>query len=450
MAREDRQMKRAKRKKAIVIWSVVFLVLILMIGGIYAETIFGDGKVRDFVMEVVPVESEASAGTVAENTITIGENTSSQIIPFGEKFLLTTKDGVKYYNSIGDQKWSDTFTMENPQTIYEGDYVAIGDMNGRSIRVYNQVGLVYTLQLDGSPIQFELNANGYLSVIYKTQDEYYVRVYNGSGTLLKGRVEAAAGTYPLFSDVADDNKTFCVTYLNTSDMKMVSKVLFFYINPGDSEAYTDSMFAGVEMEDEVITKVKYMNDDTVVAISEQKLYAFTTAGVESWNMVFENRIKMCDFSNKGYGVLVLGEVLPNAEGEEVGTILMMSNKGKETGRYQMDDVSYLRASDTGVVVGDGKTFAGLSYKGKEEWLHQVSGSTKDVLTMNSLNRVMFVGTLEAGIYTLRGSSVEEEVGFWVEDDLTEEITVETVVLEDVSTEEIPEDVTSETEDALVE
>ncbi len=438
MSQEDRKRKRAKKKNTVTVWSIVFLVVILLMGGIYAETIYGDGKIRDFVMEVVPVESSTSSNVVAENSITIGENTASQIIPFGEKFLLTTKDGVKYYNSIGDQKWSDTFTMENPKTIYEGDYVAIGDMNGRNLRVYNQVGLAYSLQLDGSPIQFELNANGYLSVIFKSQDEYYVRVYNNSGTLLKGRVEAEAGTYPFFCDVADDNKTFCVTYLNTSDMKMVSKVLFFYINPGDSEAYTDSMFAGIEMEDEVVSKVKYMEDNTVMAISDEKLYAFTSTGVESWSMEFENRIKMCDFSNKGYGVLVMGEILPNAEGEEVGTVLCMDTDGKEVGRYQMDDIGYLRASDSGVVLGDGKTFVGLTYKGKEEWVHQPGGSIKDMLTLNGLNRVMVVSTFEGAIYTLRGSMVESEtVEFWMEDDgnaIGTDSSVEDIKIEEVTSE----------------
>ncbi|WP_317854781.1 DUF5711 family protein [Chakrabartyella piscis] len=445
MARKKDKEKRTKKKPNVQFWGIICLSALFAMAGVYLETMYGEGVVRDFVMDVVPVESESSTGVVAENTITIGENTSTQIIPFGESFLLSTKDGVKYYDSIGDQKWSDTFNMENPKTIYEGEYVAVADMNGRGIRVYNQVGLQYTLQLDGAPIQFELNTNGYLSVIFKSQDEYYVRVYNQNGVLLKGRVEAADGTYPMFSDVSDDNKTFCVTYLDTNDIKMKSKVLFFYLNPGDSEAYTDSMFAGIEMEDEVVSKVKYMDNNTLFAISDQQLLCITTAGVESWNMEFSNWVELCDFSNKSYAVLVLGAVLPNAEGVETGTILSMDTKGKEVGTYQMDGVEYLRASDKGIVVGDGKTYVGLTYKGSEEWQHQVTGGIKDVLTMSSLNRVLMVGALQAELFTLRGTVTQTNTLIELEETEPEVVKMEEVESEPEETELELEEVAKEVE-----
>ena len=92
--------------------------------------------------------------------------------------------------------------MTSPTLVQEGDFVAVGDMGGKTVRVYNKEGMVYDLQAEGSPVQFALNETGYLSLITKNDSSYRICVYNRKGKLLKERVEESKGIYPLSSDVS--------------------------------------------------------------------------------------------------------------------------------------------------------------------------------------------------------------------------------------------------------
>ncbi len=59
-------------------------------------------------------------------------------------------------------------------------------------------------------------------------------------------MEESKGIYPLSPDVSDDSRVFAISYLDTTDISPMGRVLLFYINAEDGENFTDSMFAAVE------------------------------------------------------------------------------------------------------------------------------------------------------------------------------------------------------------
>ncbi len=190
----------------------VLALVCLLAGGVYVDTFHGKGMLKEMFSKdtsATPSEAESNA-TVESMAVDISSKATAAV--FGNEFLLCTKDGVKYFASMGDAKWSDTFNMTSPVMTQEGDYVAVGDMGGKTIRVYDRNGMLYDLQAEGSPVQFGLNESGYLSLITRNEKTYRIRVYNTKGTLLKERVEESNGVYPLCSDVSDDSKVFAVSY----------------------------------------------------------------------------------------------------------------------------------------------------------------------------------------------------------------------------------------------
>jgi hypothetical protein len=291
-------------------------------------------------------------------------------------------------------------------------------MSGKTIRVYGENGMLYSVQTEGELMQFALNSNGYLSVISKGDSAYSIQVYNAEGTLLKGRVEESDGVFPLSSDVSDDNKVFVVSYLDTSDVEPVGRVLFFYINPDDSENYTDSMFAAVEKNGEIIPVVGYMEDGVVAAVSDSFVYGISSAGQESWKYPLENRVLQASLSDKNYVVLALGDAMANKEGREKGSICWINSSGKEIASYQGGgDVDYLQVSEQGVVIGVDKVYSGLRHNGKLDWSYRATSVVRDILPMERLEQVMLVTKNEAMITEIKG-----------------DLTARTVVSEEVETE----------------
>ena len=391
--RKPRQkMKIRISNKSLTVLICVLAVVCLVAGGIYIDTFYGKGMFQSFMNQMSQKETAQNKEEAPAESMAVDISSKATMAVFGKEFLLCTKDGVKYFTSMGDQKWSDTFNMTSPTLIQEGDYVAVGDMGGKTVRVYNRDGMLYDLQAEGSPVQFALNENGFLSLITKNDKTYRVRIYNTKGKLLKERVEESSGIYPLSSDVSDDSRVFAVSYLDTTDISPVGRVLLFYINAEDSENFTDSMFAAVEKTDEIIPVVSYRKNGALAVISDQAIYGIGSDGGELWSYPLENTIDQAALGNKEYIVLALGDSVADKDGREKGTVCWLDGSGKEKASFETgESVTYLLSAEKGVVVGNDRSYTGVTHSGNESWNYTATADMSDLIPMEKLNRVMTVG-----------------------------------------------------------
>lgn len=389
---EEQTPKKFHFTKQMKIGLAVALVLCIGCGLVYLDTAYGSGRIRSLFVKssVTPNRGNAAAGILAELPLDAGGSGSFAVN--GQAFLLCTKDGAKYYNSVGDQKWNDTFTMSTPTVIQEGPFMAVGDLGGKNVRVYDESGLKYNVQLEGNLSQFALNENGYLSLLEQKNTGYEVKIYNSKGTLLKGRVEETAGVYPISTDVSDDNKSFAVSYVDTTDVYPIGRVLFFYVNPQDSENYTDSLYASAaDKADEIIGAISYRSNGVLAAVSDKGVYGFRDSE-EVWHYPLTNVVDYISFQQKDRVVLTMGDALPGEEGKEEGTVCWLSSNGLEEASYVSGkDITYLSVWKDGIVLGTDHTYTGIRHTGREAWVYQATQDVTDVIPMESFSRVLVVG-----------------------------------------------------------
>ena len=383
----------------------ILALVCLVAGGIYIDTFHGQGRFLALIGKTNRTQAQEEDTAVQEDTpkesVAVDAGSKAAVAAFGKEFLLCTKDGVKYYTAVGAQKWSDTFSMTSPTLVQEGDFVAVGDMGGKTVRVYNKEGMVYDLQAEGSPVQFALNETGYLSLITKNDSSYRICVYNRKGKLLKERVEESKGIYPLSSDVSDDSRVFAISYLDTTDISPMGRVLLFYINAEDGENFTDSMFAAVEKTDEIIPVISYRKNGALAVISDQAVYGVGSDGGELWNYPLENTVDQAALGNKEYIVLALEDGVANKDGREKGTVCWLDGSGNEKGSFASgESVTYLHAAEKGIVVGNDRDYTGVTYSGNESWNYTAITDLNDLIPMEKLNRVMAVGKNEISVYAM--------------------------------------------------
>lgn len=411
MGRKKPRMKLNISNKSLTVLVCILAVVCLVAGGIYIDTFYGKGMFRSFMSQMgqkETVQLDQSEETTPTESMAVDISSKATMAVFGKEFLLCTKDGVKYYTSMGDQKWSDTFNMSSPALVQEGEYIAVGDMSGKVVRVYNRNGMLYDLQAEGSPVQFALNERGYLSLITKSGNAYRIRIYNEKGTLLKERVEESSGIYPLSSDISDDSRVFAVSYLDTTDISPVGRVLLFYIKAEDSEEFTDSMFAAVEKPDEIIPVVSYRKNGALAAISDKAVYGIGSDGSELWSYPLENTIDQAALGNKEYIVLALGDSVADKDGRAKGTVCWLDGGGKEKASFEMgESVTYLLSSEKGVVMGNERNYTGVTHSGNESWNYTATADMSDLIPMEKLNRVMVVGKEQVAICDMTKAQNEE-------------------------------------------
>ena len=65
---------------------------------------------------------------------------SSGYIAYGDGYIRYSNDGAAYYTAKGKALWNQTYSMQKPQVKICEDCVAIGDINGNTIYIFNKNG----------------------------------------------------------------------------------------------------------------------------------------------------------------------------------------------------------------------------------------------------------------------------------------------------------------------
>lgn len=416
---EEKKIVKKKKNKYIII---VFL-LALIIGGscglYYVDTFYGEGKINTIISSLqektqknTDTAENPTEQATEKNSVTLSAG-GTLFATKGKRFLMCTKDGVKYMNGMGDQKWNDTFTMAAPELIEEGGYYAVGDLAGKTAKVYNESGPVYTVQVTGNILYFALNRNGYLGIITKDKEVYSIMVYNNTGTQLIVRQEGETGVYPFSMDISDDNRIFAISYLDTTDVEPVGSINFFYVNESEGRNFSESMFASVIKTNELIPKIFYLDNGNLIVTSDKGLYGIGSDGKEKWNIELTNHISYIGVEKKKYVVVAYGSAISGKNSRKVGNVSWINGDGKEIADFQAKDgVTYLNCNQTGTIIGCSKTYYGLKIGGRAFWEYTATRDMTDVLLMENVNNVLFVSNDTAVILNMdrvsQDTAVKEE------------------------------------------
>ncbi len=385
---DKKALKRKKRKKNLIFTAVVFLLLCGVLYFFYGE------HVKKFVSEISFFSDAASDETSEKVTeISIEGGGKATFIGYGKEYLYVTKDGVKYFDSSKNQKWNYTYTMISPVTVNNGNYTAVAEAQGRTIKMYNQTGEVYSVETDGDIFRLSVSQTGGAAAIVKDSSGYRILVYNELGRLVMERFEQDEGLYPIAAGLSSDNRILAVSYLDTTGIEMVSKFLLFYTSREDSiNTESGEFFASFEKEDCVLPTISYMSGGSFTVIGDNIVFSVSDSGKEMWSKQILNEIDETSFGGGKYTVLALGKEFAGESSENSNVVEIINSSGRIVGKYEMEvPITYLKAYTSGIVAGGNRKFVCLDYYGRKKWEYTATFDVKDVILMENANNIILVG-----------------------------------------------------------
>ncbi len=331
---------------------------------------------------VLNISSGSSAMMRVENDATTGYKN------FDGGILQYTKERAVFYDKSWKQAWSDSYAMSAPTAVERGSYAALFETGGRNIRVYNKDGLLYNVQTSDIISRVSLAENGYIGVI-SGGDANVISVYSTSGNILFQRIEADSGVYPLSCDISSDGEIIAIGYIDTSGIKIKSKIGFFYVKSEKDNDYVDSMYAAVEKDNEIVFDMYFMSGNDLIAIGDRHITNISASGTEQGSSEVTNEIAGVGLCGSRL-VIVYGEELPNMEGLPEGTVITVSSGGKVSEGCSVEAApDYFAASDGGVVLGVGSDYYGVSRNGDLKWTYTSNGNTVGIYPTDNISRCIY-------------------------------------------------------------
>lgn len=290
------------------------------------------------------------------------DSESTKYVSYLNGYIKYSNDGVSYYNEKGNAVWNQTVSMNNPQIKVCGDAVAVGDINGSVIYIFNKEGKLGSVDTSLSISQIEVAKQGVVAAVLEDNEANYINLYNTDGSRIYSVKTSLSGDgYPLDISVSEDATKLVASYVHVSGESVKTNVVFYnFSDVGQNE--TERVVGGFEYDGILVGDVAFVNNTTAVAIGENVLsiYSIKEYPKEQKRIAIDNEIDRVLFSDKYVGL-----VLNNSDSGDSYKLEIYdtagSRKGEATYNMQYESV---RFDGKSVVMFNSSGFVVMNLKGK--------------------------------------------------------------------------------------
>lgn len=367
----ERQLKRHKRAKVTRVIAVIAVMAAIALGYyIYLQN-------RTFT-DIDVIE-----------TVEIDDSYNCKYFEFGDYMLRYSEDGLAYLD--GDKThWNQAFEMQEPVIDICGDYVAIAEQRHNIVYIGNTKAQQGKIETEYPIMDIDVAGNGVVAVISGDKSEVsHIEVIAKDGTKIAiGQTVLSGQGCPVDLSISHDGTKLAVSYLYVGSGVIQSKVVFYnYSEVGKNEV--DRFVGGFDYDKTVITKVEFLDNNTVAAFGDDTVALYSMKQKPSLiaEIDIEDEIQSIFYNNK-----YIGLILEN-NSENPYRMAIYDVKGNKVSETELN-FSYtgLKISDKSVVIYNDTMMRVYNINGKLRFEGTIEGGITTVITKDNDYTYYIVGT----------------------------------------------------------
>lgn len=310
------------------------------------------------------IDAISYTGYSVSNVVSRDDSETTKYLEYRDGYLRYSNDGIAYHNSKGNSVWDKTFSMQKPQVKICNETVAVGDINGSSIYVFNASGMMGSIDTSLNITQIEVTKQGLVAAVLEDNEANYINLYDSQGQKIYSVKTSLAGDgYPLDISVSEDGTKLIASYLYVSGESMKTNVVFYnFSEVGQNE--TERIVGGFNhYGDTIVGDVFFMDDKTAVAVGENviSIYKIKEYPKLYKEITVDNEIERVVFSNEYIGVVQKNE----DSGDVYKMVVYNSTGGKECQVSFSTQCDRIRIDGRTIVMNNESVFILMNFKGKE-------------------------------------------------------------------------------------
>lgn len=336
----------------------------------------------------------------------------TDIYSYGSRgFFLTTKDGMNYYTSDKQVKWTEIYpvSIKEPLMSGKGQYVGICDANGTAFYMFSGEGLLYSKNYENKILSFSVSAGGYASVIAKSGDEYVIQAISPKGEVINSYYCRNENVFPVASCISGDGRMLAISVVDINSTIIASKLMLLYNNADEKQSWMNGIFyQDSSRENELIGRLEFLDSNELLFLSDASLTCLTTefgtggSPKVKWIIPFSNEIDAMAVSSGKVIAIAYGKPVPGEDSKPSGTVSIYNLESHMIGEYEFSGrVAYLTASGDYISAGSGKKHAAFNSKGKCVWEYNAPSDVKKVSMLENQNTFLVLDNLRAQVIKKR-------------------------------------------------
>lgn len=227
-----------------------------------------------FVVCFVRVRSTYGSYSV-KNSVIRKDNGFANFVALEDGYIKFGHDGAVKYNFKGTKQWEKTYEINNPVLDKCGNYIAVADIGGTAVYLFDKSGFVSSINTALPIIQMDVSGNGLVVTSLEDTKATYINMYNKDNEKIYSIKSVIEGDgFPVSFSVSDSGNMLMVSYAAINKKEFKNSVVFYNFGEvGHNEV--ERVVAGFDgYKDKVVSKVEFISQTRAVAYGENVISIF--------------------------------------------------------------------------------------------------------------------------------------------------------------------------------
>ncbi|MDY5576639.1 MAG: DUF5711 family protein [Lachnospiraceae bacterium] len=209
------------------------------------------------------------------DTTDMGDVSKCEFYRYCDGILRYSNDGISYM--VGDDTiWNQAFEMKDPVIDICEKYMAIADLHGSKIYIYNNSGQQGEIETTAPILSLEVASQGVVAAITKNDTANLIEVYDKEGTnIAVGQTVLSGDGSPLSISISNDGTKLAVSYVYLESSVAKTKVVFYNYSEVGKNEVGRIVGAFEHYDTSIISKVEFVTNDVVAAFGDDILTIYS-------------------------------------------------------------------------------------------------------------------------------------------------------------------------------
>lgn len=302
-------------------------------------------------------------------------------IPYQKSLLKYSKDGATYVDEKDRAVWNETYVMKMPVADVSGEYIAIADLNGNDVYVFNKEGKVSSTTMPYKICDIAVASQGEFAVVLESEKENYINIYDKNGDPISEiQTTLDKSGYPMDVDLSENGEKLFSTYLYLDGAQIKNGLAAYNFGPVGQNENADRLVGGYQLENTIVPKVEFLDNNTVCAFGDNQfiIYTMREKSSKKAEISFENEVRSVVY-NKEY----IGVVVPNEKKDNNGNpyvFELYSTSGKKVMSKPLDfDYDRIKMIGNEIVFTGGNQCRIYTVDGKMKFSYAFNKNVVDLI-----------------------------------------------------------------------
>lgn len=334
-------------------------------------------------------------------------------VVYQDSLLKYSKDGAVYVDEKGEIVWNETFAMKMPMADVSGEYVAIADLNGNDVYIFDKEGKVSSTTMPYKVCDVSVASQGEFAVILEGEKENYINLYDKNGDAISEiQTTINKSGYPMDMDISEDGTKLFSSYLYLDGVNAKNGLAAYNFGEVGQNENADRLMGGYQLDDTIVPKVEFLDNNTICAFGDTKfiVYAMKEKPSEKATIEFEQEVQSVVFNSEYIGVVLENdETVKEGKEKDPYILELYSTSGRKVMSKKIDfHYENVRMNDEEIVFTGGTECRIITLKGAMKFSYSFSKNVVDLVPTGYKKRYIILYDNGSEVIKLKHVSEKEK------------------------------------------